>query len=103
MVGCTPDLVAVDKVAGVPVHAVGQYRKNTVMGILQVKRRLLLTLPRILTLPVLHVTLCSYSLSMKLACACKSCIHSVCRHLGSPSLCLCPPQPANEFCTYHVM
>ena len=32
------DIVAVNKPAAVPVHVAGQYRKNTVMGILQACR-----------------------------------------------------------------
>lgn len=38
VVGESGELVAVNKVAGVPVHAVGQYRKNTVVGLLQAHR-----------------------------------------------------------------
>jgi 23S rRNA-/tRNA-specific pseudouridylate synthase len=34
IVGLTPDLVAVSKPAGMPVHVAGQYRKNTVLGVL---------------------------------------------------------------------
>ena len=34
----TQDLIAVHKPASMPVHACGQYRKNTVMALLQVER-----------------------------------------------------------------
>jgi 23S rRNA-/tRNA-specific pseudouridylate synthase len=34
----TPDVVAVHKPATVPVHPTGQYRKNTVVGILAAER-----------------------------------------------------------------
>lgn len=37
ILGVTDDFVAVNKPACVPVHTVGQYRKNTVMGIVQVR------------------------------------------------------------------
>ena len=33
----TDDVVAVRKPAGMPVHVAGQYRKNTVAGVLQVR------------------------------------------------------------------
>eukprot|EP00803_Ostreobium_quekettii_P004195 evm.model.scf_1301EXC.2 EVM.evm.TU.scf_1301EXC.2 scf_1301EXC:10784-21491(+) len=35
VVGITPEVMAVSKPPGVPVHVSGQYRKNTVIGILQ--------------------------------------------------------------------
>ncbi|GAB4815992.1 hypothetical protein N2152v2_003038 [Parachlorella kessleri] len=38
VVGETPDLVAVNKPAGIPVHMTGPYRKNTVLGILSAER-----------------------------------------------------------------
>lgn len=38
VVGETADLIAVSKPASVPVHVCGQYRKNTVMALLQVER-----------------------------------------------------------------
>lgn len=38
VLGLTEDLVAVGKPAGMPVHASGQYRKNTVLGVLQASR-----------------------------------------------------------------
>jgi len=38
VVGLSDDIVAVDKPAGVPVHTAGQYRKNTVLGLLQACR-----------------------------------------------------------------
>ena len=38
VVGETPDMVAVCKPHGMPVHAAGQYRKNTVLGILTAER-----------------------------------------------------------------
>lgn len=38
MVGETDDLIAVHKPASVPVHVSGQYRKNTVMALLQLER-----------------------------------------------------------------
>lgn len=38
VVGETTDLIAVHKPASVPVHVSGQYRKNTVMALLQVER-----------------------------------------------------------------
>ena len=34
----TDDLIAVHKPASIPVHVSGQYRKNTVMALLQVQR-----------------------------------------------------------------
>jgi tRNA pseudouridine synthase 9 len=44
VVGVTADLVAVNKPAGLPVHAAGQYRKNTVLGVLSAERPDLLPL-----------------------------------------------------------
>lgn len=38
VVGETADLIAVCKPASVPVHVCGQYRKNTVMALLEVER-----------------------------------------------------------------
>lgn len=38
VLGVTPGLVAVGKPAGMPVHVSGQYRKNTVLGVLQAHR-----------------------------------------------------------------
>lgn len=38
VLGTAGDIVAVSKPAGMPVHASGQYRKNTVLGILQANR-----------------------------------------------------------------
>ena len=38
VVGETDDLIAVSKPASVPVHVCGQYRKNTVMALLEVER-----------------------------------------------------------------
>ena len=38
VVAATPDIVAVNKPAGMPVHVSGQYRKNTVLGVLQAER-----------------------------------------------------------------
>lgn len=35
MIGQTDEFVAVCKPACMPVHTVGQYRKNTVLGVLQ--------------------------------------------------------------------
>ena len=35
VVGVTDDIVAVNKPAGMPVHVAGQYRKNTVQGVLE--------------------------------------------------------------------
>lgn len=44
VVGETSELVVVNKPAGVPVHTAGQYRKNTVLGILQAQQPSLLPL-----------------------------------------------------------
>jgi 23S rRNA-/tRNA-specific pseudouridylate synthase len=44
VVGITEDLVAVHKPHGMPVHVAGQYRKNTVLGILSAERPELLPL-----------------------------------------------------------
>ncbi|GIL44703.1 hypothetical protein Vafri_2224 [Volvox africanus] len=38
ILGITDDFVAVNKLACLPVHTVGQYRKNTVMGVVQAMR-----------------------------------------------------------------
>lgn len=38
VLGNTDDMVAVSKPAGMPVHVAGQYRKNTVLGILEAER-----------------------------------------------------------------
>ncbi|GLI65020.1 hypothetical protein VaNZ11_008390 [Volvox africanus] len=38
VLGITDDFVAVNKLACLPVHTVGQYRKNTVMGVVQAMR-----------------------------------------------------------------
>ena len=38
MISETEDFVAVCKPACMPVHTVGQYRKNTVLGILEAER-----------------------------------------------------------------
>lgn len=38
VLGETQDIVAVSKPAGMPVHVAGQYRKNTVQGILEAER-----------------------------------------------------------------
>lgn len=44
VLGCTAEVVAVAKPAGMPVHVSGQYRKNTVLGVLQAERPDLLPL-----------------------------------------------------------
>lgn len=38
VVGQSGEMVAVCKPAGMPVHAAGQYRKATVLGVLQAER-----------------------------------------------------------------
>ena len=38
VVGETDDLIAVHKPASVPVHVSGQYRKNTVIALLEIER-----------------------------------------------------------------